>query len=72
MHNLAQESHLFEHQQRHQFANLERQHMINEALVKLHPPILSRISKFAHTLNRVRRIRIEVTFNYQEPHLETT
>lgn len=71
--NLAKESYLFEYEQRLQLANLDRRRMINEALVEQrHPRLITRIAKFFQTLNHLRRIRIEVTFDYQEMHPVTS
>ncbi len=71
--NLAEESHIFDHQQYSQsrFANLERERLIDEALAPHRSHILARISDFIQILNHVRRIRIEVTFDYQETSPET-
>ena len=69
--NLASDSYLFEHQQRLQFTDPERERMINEALVARRSHFHSQIVNFFQTLNHVRRIRIEVTFDYQESHPKT-
>ncbi len=72
MHNLAKESYLFEYHQREQLAELEKRRQINAALPerrRSHVP--AQFHNFWHTLDHIRRIRIEVTFNYQETHPET-
>ncbi|MCP4423870.1 MAG: hypothetical protein GY803_05205 [Chloroflexi bacterium] len=72
MHNLAKEAYLFEYEQRFQHHDLERRRLINEALSpQRQPHILNRISAFFQTLNHVRRIRIEVKFEYREAHPRT-
>ncbi len=64
----AGESFLFEQRLR---AAKKGQSMVNHRPVRHRPRLLVRINKFFQTLNHVRRIRIEVTFDYQEARPES-
>ncbi len=64
--NQAKESFLFDHQLHLRSADLKRGRTLNRTFVKRRPRTLARINHFVHILNHVRRIRIEVTFDYKE------
>ncbi len=65
----AGESFLFDHEQGLRAAARERQLKTN-TVARRRPRLLTRIKNFFQMLNHVRCIHIEVTFEYQETHLE--
>lgn len=67
----AGESFLFEQEQRYRSAARERARKHSYLMTPRRPHLLTRIHKFFQVLNHVRRIRIEVTFDYQESRPKT-
>lgn len=67
----AGESFLFEQEQKYRSAAQKREQMRSSFVGQHQPSLMARIGTFFHMLNHVRRIRIQVTFDYQETCPET-
>ncbi|MEJ2747554.1 MAG: hypothetical protein P8183_06555 [Anaerolineae bacterium] len=72
--NILKESYLNEYRRQEQLANLEQKRQINEALTGTRRTrhILTQTGHILHILSHVRKIRIEVHFDYNEPQPKAT
>lgn len=72
--DILKESYLREYQQRELLANLERKRQIHEALAaktRRSSHILAEISHLMRALGNARKIRIEISLDYNESQPET-
>lgn len=67
----AGESFLFDQEQKYRSVARKKEQTSGHLLDQQHPSIMAQIGNFFNMLNHIRRIRIQVTFEYQEPCPET-